>query len=123
MKKNDKRIPLYFILVMLFVFIIAWTYSLIRNEILTHKYYDDFKYAYQSNSMLGDIEYFKVINYDDRTAQIYYVSKNMSDANILSFEKVDGNWVEISWKTVWSSSGSASDVIWPYWWHFIYGGL
>ena len=30
-----------------------------------------------------------------------------------------------SWeKTVWSAvGGSASGVVWPYWWHFIYGGF
>lgn len=43
--------------------------------------------------------------------------------NVLSFEKVDNNWKETNWDTIWSASGSASDVIWPYWWHFIYGGF
>ena len=32
-------------------------------------------------------------------------------------------WEEISWSTIWSTTGSASEVIYPYWWHFIYGGF
>ena len=39
------------------------------------------------------------------------------------FSANNGVWQEISWKTIWSTSGSASEVIYPYWWHFIYGGL
>ena len=38
-------------------------------------------------------------------------------------EKKDGVWQEIAWETIWSTSGSASEVIYPYWWHFIYGGF
>lgn len=123
MRKNIKRIPLYFVLFLLLLFMGFWGYSFIRNELLTHAYYDDFKYAYRSNSMLGEMEYFKVLDCDDNTAKIYCVLKNMSAGNLLYFEKVDGNWTETRWETVWSASGSASDVIWPYWWHFIYGGL
>lgn len=123
MRKKVKRVLLCFVLSVSLLFILCWAYFLIRNERLTHIYYDDFKYAYQANSMLGDMEYFKVLNCDDSTAQIYYVSKDMSNANILYFEKSDGSWIEKGWETVWSASGSASDVIWPYWWHFIYAGL
>ena len=43
--------------------------------------------------------------------------------DVLTFENRNGNWVETSWETVWSTTGSASKVIYPYWWHFIYGGF
>ena len=102
---------------------VFWVSALIKCEILTKKYYDDFKQAYTQNTMLGEMEYFKVLCCDDNTAEVYYVSKGMTDVNVLTFKKQDDTWQEISWKTIWSTSGSASEVIYPYWWHFIYGGL
>ena len=100
-----------------------WGISLIKCEMLTHKYYDDFEHAYKQNTMLGEMEYFKVLSCGENTAEVYYVSKGMTDANVLTFKNDNGIWQETSWKTVWSTSGSASEVIYPYWWHFIYGGL
>lgn len=73
--------------------------------------------------MLGDMEYFKVLECSDNSAKVYYVSKNMSGADVLTFAKINGKWTETRWNTIWSTTGSASEVIWPYWWHFIYGGF
>ena len=103
--------------------ILLWISALIECEILTQKYYDDFEQAYTQNTMLGEMEYFKVLSCDENTAQVYYVSKGMTDANVLTFKNDNDQWQEISWETIWSTSGSASEVIYPYWWHFIYGGL
>ena len=120
MKK--KLIPVILI-VLIAVLTAFWVSSLIRCEVLTQKYADDFCQAYAQNTMLGDMEYFKVLSCDGKTAEVYYVSKEMTDANVLTFENRDGTWTETSWQTIWSRSGSASGVIYPYWWHFIYGGL
>jgi hypothetical protein len=87
------------------------------------KYYDDFAFAYTQTTMLGDMEYFKVLRCDGATADVYYVGKGRTAADVLTFEKRNGNWAETSWETVWSTTGSASEVIYPYWWHFIYGGF
>lgn len=103
--------------------ILFWISSLIKCEVLTHKYYKAFERAYTNNTMLGEMEYFKVLSCDGKTAEVYYVSKDKTDANVLTFVNDSGTWVETSWNTIWSSSGSASDVIYPYWWHFIYGGF
>ncbi len=112
------------ILILIITFLVVWLFSLAKREYLTQKYYDDFEYAYIANTMLGDMEYFKVLFCDDEYAEVYYVSKDMQGANILSFTKVNDKWAYNSWvNTVWSVGGSASEVIWPYWWHFIYGGL
>ena len=94
-----------------------------KIEILTAKYYDIFQDAYKSNTMLGEMDSFKVLEYDGATAKVYYISKNKTSGDVLSFANVDGAWEETYWETIWSKSGSASDVIWPYWWHFIYAGL
>ena len=109
--------------------LITNVYSLIKCEVLTHKHYDEFKDAYKQNTMLGDMEYFKVLSYSPhRTygfAQVYYVSKGNTAGNVLTFKyNFDADlWKEISWSTIWSTTGSASEVIYPYWWHFIYGGF
>lgn len=109
--------------VIVLLMLIFWISALIKCEILTHNYYDDFALAYTENTMLGEMEYFKVLKCDGKTAEVYYVEKEMLMAHVLTFENQNGSWVETSWWTVWSSIGSASEVIYPYWWHFIYGGI
>ena len=99
---------------------IIWTSSLIKCEVLTTRYFAEFETACTQNTMLGEMEYFKVLRCDGRTAEVYYVSKDMIGADVLVFENDSGIWVETSWRTIWSKMGSASDVIYPYWWHFIY---
>ena len=112
------------------IFLINWTGALLRCEVLTHQHYDEFKDAYKQNTMLGEMDYFKVLSYSPyRTfdfAQVYYVGEDHSEGVVLTFQydyETD-SWKEISWSVIWSGvGGSASEVIWPYWWHFIYGGL
>ena len=116
----------YFVLGFVVCLICVWGSSLIKCELLTHKHYDEFKDAYKQNTMLGDMEYFKVLSCSPyRTydfAQVYYVSKGNTAGNVLTFKfNYDtDSWEEISWSTIWSVDGSASEVIYPYWWHFIY---
>ena len=107
----------------LFILLVLQMSAVIKIEILTAKYYDIFQDAYKSNTMLGEMDSFKVLEYDGATAKVYYISKNKTCGDVLSFANVDGAWEETYWETIWSKSGSASDVIWPYWWHFIYAGL
>lgn len=123
MSNHIKRIPLYVITGIVAVSLIVWSAALIKCEILTNKYYDDFEYAYQGNSMLGDMEYFKVLKCNGETAEVYYVSKGNISGNVLEFKNQDGVWVEISWEAIWSASGSASNVVWPYWWQFFITGI
>ncbi len=118
-KKYLKFIPLYILIIIVLVFATA----LIRCEILTQKYYSDFEYAYKDNTMLGNIEYFKVLECDGKTARVYYVAEDMKGASVLTFKKDADIWTETKWEVIWSTSGSASDIVWPYIWHFIYGGF
>ena len=69
--------------------------------------------------MISKVDYLKVMEYSANTAQVYYVTKN-TFGNIITFTKQNNEWILIKWKTVWSKTGSADRVIWPYWWHFIY---
>lgn len=113
----------YIPLIILGVLVYIWIADLVKCEILTLVYYDDFEYAYEGNSMLGEMEYFKVLNCNSESAKVYYVEKDMECSHVLTFEKMNGVWVENQWEVIWSKTGSASEVIYPYWWHFIYGGL
>lgn len=124
MKKRTKVliIVLAVVLVALLPFIM-WGSSLLKCEILTKVYYNDFEYAWTDNIMLDEMEYFKVLDCDGETARVYYVSEGMDWASVLTFEKNDGKWVETQWECIWSKTGSASGVIYPYLWHFIYGGF
>lgn len=94
--------------------------SVIRCEMLTHKHYAEFCDAYKENTMLGEIDFFKVLEYEPFSyARVYYVSEGKSGGNILIFKYDNGSWKEISWNTIWSKTGSADNVVYPYWWHGI----
>ncbi len=110
-------------------FLITWIGALIKCEVLTYQHYDEFKDAYKQDTMLGDIEYFKVLSYApyrSGIAQVYYVGEEHAGGDVLTFQydyELD-MWKRILSNTIWSGvGGSASEVIWPYWWHFIYGGF
>lgn len=107
----------------LLCFLIIWGGCLIKCEILTFCHEEEFTQAYLQNPMLLDQEYAKVIRYGDESARVYYVSQQHQSADLLDFKKVEGQWMMDGWSTVWSRSGSASEVIWPYWWHVIYSGV
>lgn len=109
-------------------FLIMWVGALTKCEVLTHQHYDEFKDAYKQNNMLGEMEYFKVLRYDPSRsdiAQVYYVCEGNVSGSVMTFHYSHETdlWEEICCSTIWSDKGSASEVIWPYWWHFIYGGL
>mgnify|MGYP007107360557 FL=1 len=58
----------------LFILLVLQMSAVIKIEILTAKYYDIFQDAYKSNTMLGEMDSFKVLEYDGATAKVYYIS-------------------------------------------------
>ena len=106
------------------LFLITWLGALAKCEMLTYQHYDEFSEIYRENTMIGDIDYLKVLEYEDNYARVYVVSANKGSGDVLLFSKENNKWQYDAWeRTVWSDEGSASEVIWPYWWHFVYGGL
>ena len=70
---------------------------------------------------LGEMEFFKVLEYETcGVAKVYYISKGKTGGNVLTFVYEEDTWHEVSCNTIWSKTGSADDVIYPYWWHRIY---
>ena len=119
MSKHLKRAPAYVIIGALLIFLVVWVAALIECESLTSKYYSDFEYAYLNNTMLGDVDYLKVLECDGNTARVYYVSDNETMGSVLKFKKQNGTWIETGWDTIWSAQGgSASEAVWPYWHQF-----
>ncbi|MBE7052210.1 MAG: hypothetical protein E7395_06545 [Ruminococcaceae bacterium] len=109
-----RKILIKLCIIALILFLIVWGLSILKCEILTSKYGSQFELIHQENTMIGNIEYLKVLNYTRDTAQVYYVSENRSAGNILMFYKDNDNWCCDSWNTVWSKTGSADGFVWPY---------
>lgn len=121
-KQVAKIVKIFFIAI-LSLFLIIWLAALMKCEVLTLLHREEFETIYKENTMIGNIDYLKVLEYSEQNARVYYVSQNRSAGHILCFVKQGTRWKYDNWETVWSATGSASEVIWPYWWHFIYGGL
>jgi len=105
-----------YILIFLVVSILLfWVGSILKCEILTYLHGTEFASLYKANTMIGEIEYLKVLDYSDTSARIYYVSVKGYGGDILVFVKKSGHWTYDKWeRTVWSKTGSADGFVWPY---------
>ncbi len=110
-----KKLLKIFTISVFVIFLLIWGISILKCEILTYRYGSQFSIIYQENTMIGEIDYLKVLNYSDSTARVYYVSKNRTGGDILIFSRLSNEWRYEKWeRTVWSKSGSADGFIWPY---------
>ena len=117
--KNHKK--LFIILSPLLCFLAVWGFSLAKCEILSIKYGEEFSEIYKENTMIGEQQHWKVLEYSDKYARVYYIGRNNSSANVLKFKNVNGVWKYTGqWDTVWSKSGNADGFVWPYFWHCFY---
>ena len=92
-----------------------WVGSILKCELLTSQYGQQFVGLQEQTHMLGELDYLKVLDYSASAARVYYVGSNRSGGDILKFTKQDGDWTYLEWeKTVWSKSGSADAFMWPY---------
>ena len=94
------------------VALILWLGAIAKCEILTYLHGDEFADAWKNNSMLHDVDTFKVLECEKWYAKVYYKSPEGGD--VLLFERDTGGWSPMLWYTVWSKQGSADDFIWPY---------
>lgn len=111
-KMSFKKIIL---LVIVLVLLIVLSFPYIKAGYLTVKYGDEFANGYEQTGMIDDIEYFRVIEYNDKEAVVCYIVKNHGALVKIWFEQnEDGVWQEIKWDCVWSKTGSADNFCWPY---------
>ena len=99
--------------------IVSYCSDLIQCEFLTREHYDEFKDVWETNSMIGEMLTFKVLEYETcDVAKVYYITD--VSGNVLTFAWDDGAWKEVSWNTIWSKQGNADDVLAPYFWYSAY---
>lgn len=114
------RIFLLIIIISLIsIFATMWFYSIAHCEYLTFRYGYQFEDLYKENPMLGDLYRFKVIEYNDDYAEVYYVTGNKETGakggDTLKFKRSGNKWIYTElWSTIWSNRGSADGFIWPY---------
>lgn len=97
-------------------FLLSWLLPYLRYEYLTLQYGNSFAELQNSTHMIDEVDNLKVLTYSDSHARIYYIGNT---GDILTFRKVNGSWEleDGSWVTVWSKTGSADGIIWPYFYH------
>lgn len=98
---------------LLLVPIAIWLFSIAKCEYLTAKHGHEFEIQISQYTMVSSYDYLKVLEYDDNHAKVYYVER-FAGGDVLYFERDASAWHFSKWETVWSSTGSASEFIWPY---------
>ncbi len=104
------------------VFLICWLFSLARCEILTLQYGRHFSNNAKLADMVGEVDMVKVLNCSEHVAEVYCVSGGKMLGTVSEFVKQEGVWEYFEWTdTAWSNyGGNADDVVWPYWFHYIW---
>ena len=95
----------------LFIFIVVIPYA--KVEILTLMYSDEFPNVTEDVAMADSMEYFKVMDYDDKEAEILSVCEGHSAVVLCKYEKRGSKCRLEEWSCVWSETGSGSDFTWP----------
>jgi len=116
-RDSMKRLK-YIQLLLVMFFMMFWIVSLIKLEFLTWQHGAKFPYPENISSMCGEMDFAKVLELTDANARIYYVSGSHNVGNTATFICRGDNWEYERWeRTIWSTTGSADDFVWPYWYH------
>lgn len=106
-----KKIIILVVYIMIMILFIVFPY--LKAEYFTKKYGYEFDGLEKQTSMLDESDYHKVIKYSSETAIVLYVSE--SSKNEITFIKDGfGSWTMQNWRTIWSKTGSADELYWPY---------
>ena len=112
-----KKYLLIFIIGILFLLFVFWGESMVKCEIITFQHGDEF-FDFEEVSTASE---YKILTYTDEFARVYCVNFDKSNGSVHDFIKQGNVWIYNAWEDAgWSTSGSADDVIWPYWWHVVY---
>ncbi len=119
-----KQKPRYILLGVILTLACIYIGTLVKIEILTLNHKDELIEACKENTMVGDdFDFFKVLDYSECDfARVYCISSGeyAKMGNVFTLGFTDGEWVEVSWDTKWSTSGTADKTVYPYLWHWIY---
>ena len=108
----NKKIFIIFLIIAIAIPCFIWGDAIIKCEILTKQFGEEFMGLEQSVDMMSKAKTLKVLEYSMYLARVYY--KNEEVGNVFQFKKENGEWLVEYWNTIWSKSGSAEGFIWPY---------
>lgn len=102
------------LLIIILIFVVVWGLSVAKCEYLTHQYEDKYRDIVEEFSV-GD-GYYKILETDWAYTRIYCVVDN--EHNKVGVELLVDNPGEkiYTYRTIWSSTGNADGVLWPYLW-------
>lgn len=120
--KKVKKVILWFVLSCVVVFFAVWNGALLKNYILTVKYNDVLEnMEFYEDQIVIEYDYERIISYSETEIKTYFV-KDMGNyflGGTVSYRRgTDGKWI-FDDNVKWSGRGTAEDVIWPYWHHYI----
>lgn len=101
------------ILTLIALVLVITFFPYLKAEFLTYRYGSEFAGLETQTNMLHS-SYYKVLNYSERKADVFYVSVSDTGDLITFIKDENGDWIIETWKTIWSTSGSADGFIWPY---------
>lgn len=105
-----KKSVMFICICLIFLLILFFPY--LKAEFLTAKYGHEFDGLQKQTNMLPESKYYRVLSYSYDIAKVFYVSNS---GDLLIFNKdSNGGWKYSEWKTIWSTSGSAGEFMWPY---------
>ncbi|MBR5310160.1 MAG: hypothetical protein IKU42_03450 [Oscillospiraceae bacterium] len=112
---SKKKNIIFIIFIVIVLPLIVWGVSILKCEILTSFYGDEFVNQEKISNTIGKTEYLKVLEYSDSSARVYYISHDFLSGEVFTFINENEEWFVDEWeKTIWSKHGSADDFIWPY---------
>ena len=97
---------------MFFLLVVVFPY--IKVELLTFFHGDEFPNIVEDIAMIDGMEYIKVMEYNDDKAEVLCVSGEHAATVLCRYEKKEDVWSLDGWECIWSRSGSASELIWPF---------
>jgi len=109
-----KRIVRLVIVILIAAPLALWAGALAKTEYLTYRYGTLFAEEYKQCTMVYDVVRYKVLEYSEENARVYYVEKDRIAGHEFTFVYSDNKWVMTRWNTIWAKPGSADEFIWPY---------
>ena len=111
MKKLVKKTVLLFLLII----ILIWLVGIVKCEIFTMLYSNDFKGKTVEDVNLGNS--LKILNYSYEYAEVYY--RGDLSYYLVTFYKADGKWLDASFRIVRNEKDKYTKIfIWPYFWDY-----
>ena len=124
MKTTSKFSIKKVVLFVLILVIVAWIAQLFVCDLLTLKYASDIdacRECEECSYWIDDTFSAKVISRNRTETKIYYFNEDMgvlvTHDNLATEESTS---LHIDLDTLWSASGNADRLVWPYWYHCFY---